>query len=322
MGRALSRNGDYRNAAPRASTRAAGFASRATRVLALAVALASTPAPDRGAAAAPDPGAHGTILHVSVPAPSLRGTRRSVRVYLPPSYRDADATGRRYPLVVLLHGWPGGDGNWLGEGRAAVTLDSMIATRSIPELIALMPNANGAGFLGRSTYLNAWDGSFSIQDFIVRDLVAWADSAYRTRPDSSQRALVGLSEGGSAAVNLALRHPEVFNACAGLSGEFELRHRFGLGAVLGPEPGASRILEENSPLLYIDRVAARARGQVIYFDCGLAETDVLEQNRDFDRKLQSLGVPHVYREYPGGHGWGYWRVHLRDALLAVTSRWK
>ena len=37
-------------------------------------------------------------------------------------------------------------------------------------------------------------------------------------------------------------------------------------------------------------------------------------------KLETLGVPHTYREYSGGHGWGYWRVHLRDALLAVTAR--
>jgi len=68
-----------------------------------------------------------------------------VRVYLPPSYSQPVAASRRYPLIVLLHGWPGGDGNWLGEGRAAVTLDSMIAGGSVPEVIALMPNANGGG---------------------------------------------------------------------------------------------------------------------------------------------------------------------------------
>src|SRR5262245_2822098 len=292
-------------------------------VAAVALALLTVPGRTARPAAAGTPAAgHGTILHVSVPAPSIRGSKRSVRVYLPPSYGDGAAVARRYPVVILLHGWPGGDGNWLGEGRAGVTLDSMIAARSIPELIALMPNANGEGFLGRSTYLNAWDGSFNIQDFIVRDLVAWADGAFRTVPDSSRRALVGLSEGGSAAVNLALRHPDAFGACASLSGEFNLRHRFGLGAVLGPEPGATRTLEENSPLHYIDRVADRARGQVIYFDCGLAESDGLDQNRAFDRKLEELKVPHTYREYPGGHGWGYWRVHLRDALLAVTARWR
>ena len=243
-----------------------------------------------------------------------------MRVYLPPSYSQPVAASRRYPLIVLLHGWPGGDGNWLGEGRAAVTLDSMIAGGSVPEVIALMPNANGGGVLGRSMYLNAWDGSFSIQDFIVRDLVAWADSALRTRLEPARRALVGLSEGGGAAVNLALRHPEAFGACASLSGEFQLHKSFGLAAVLGPDPDRTRMLDENSPLLYVDRIAGSARGQVIYFDCGLGEGDWLEQNRAFDRRLTALGVPHTYREYPGGHGWGYWRVHLRDALLAVTAR--
>jgi enterochelin esterase-like enzyme len=229
---------------------------------------------------------------------------------------------KRYPLVVLLHGWPGGDGNWLGQGRAAVTLDSMIASHAIPEVIALFPNANGGGALGRSMYLNAHDGRFNIQDFLVRDLVAWADRTLRTRPEPGARALIGLSEGGSAAMNLALRNPGVFGACASLSGEFRLARAFGLKGVIGPEPGATRMLADNSPLLYIDRIVAQARRQTLYFDCGLGEHEWLAQNRAFDRRLTALGIPHRYNEFPGGHGWGYWRVHLRDALLAVTARMK
>jgi enterochelin esterase-like enzyme len=274
--------------------------------------LALAPAPLRAAGS-------GTVLHVYIAAPSLHREEQSVRVYLPPSYHDADSSARRYPLLILLHGWPGGDGNWLGQGHAAATLDSMIADRAIPEVIALFPNANAHGILGRSLYLDAWDGSFDIQGFLVRDLVAWADRTWRTRPEPSARALIGLSEGGSAAMNLTLRHPDVFGACASLSGEFRLRRSFGLKGVLGPEPGATRMLTENSPLLYIGAVAAQAKRQVLYFDCGLQEHEWLDQNREFHDRLAGLDIPHTYNEFPGGHGWGYWRIHLRDALLAVTA---
>jgi len=284
-------------------------ACRATLVLGLLVA----PVPARAVE-------QGTVLHENIAAPSLHRDDQSVRVYLPPSYRLPEAAQRRYPLLILLHGWPGGDGNWLGQGRAAVTLDSMIASHAIPEVIALFPNANGRGILGRSMYLSAWDGSFDIQRVRVRDLVAWADSAWRTRPGPAARALIGLSEGGSAAVNLALRHPDVFGACASLSGEFRLSRSFGLKGVLGPEPGATRMLEENSPLLYIATIVPQARQQVLYFDCGLDEHEWLDQNREFHRKLDTLGIPHIYNEFPGGHGWGYWKAHLSVALLAVTAR--
>ena len=286
--------------------------------IAALVLLAGTAAPPGGVASAADGPAHGLYLHLSVPAPSLHEKEHSVRVYLPPSYARGDTAGRRYPVIFLLHGWPGGDGNWPGQGRAITTLDSMIANGSIPELIALMPNANGGGTLGRSMYLNAWDGSFPIQDFLTRDLVAWVDRTYPTRPDPRHRALIGLSEGGGAAVNLSFKHPDVFGACASSSGEFVLKRSFGIGKLLGPEPGASRILEENSPPLYAERVAPALHSLVIYLDCGL-EDEELADNRALHAKLESLGVPHAYHEFPGGHGWGYWRVHLRDALLVVTA---
>ena len=313
-GRGFDRSRDYREAVARASTpgRCSGAAARA----ALGALLLALAAPSPAAAAA----ARGTVLHVYIAAPSLHRDGQSVRVYLPPSYRDADSSARRYPLLILLHGWPGGDGNWLGQGHAAETLDSMIANRSIPEVIALFPNANAHGILGRSLYLSAWNGSFDIQGFLTRDLVAWADSTLRTRRGPEARALIGLSEGGSAAINLALRHPETFGAAASSSGEFRLSRSFGLKGVLGPEPGATKMLEENSPLRYVGSIAEPARRQVLYFDCGLDEGDWLDQNREFHRVLTGLGIPHTYNEFPGGHGWGYWKIHLRDALLAVTPR--
>ena len=313
-GRAFDRSRDYREAVAGASTpQRRGSGARRAWLLGLLAGLAMAPCPGRAAG-------QGTILHEYIGAPSLRRDDQSVRVYLPPSYHQPDSAARRYPLLILLHGWPGGDGNWLGQGHAAATLDSMIANHAIPEVIALFPNASGRGILGRSMYLDAHDGSFDIQEFLVRDLVAWADRTWRTRPEPAQRALIGLSEGGSAAMNLALRNPGVFGACASLSGEFRLSRSFGLKGVLGPEPGATTMLTQNSPLLYIGSIVEQAKRQVIYFDCGADEHEWLDQNREFHRRLTELGIPHTYNEFPGGHGWGYWKLHLRDALLAVTVR--
>jgi enterochelin esterase-like enzyme len=251
-----------------------------------------------------------------MPAPSLGQASREVRVYLPPSYpRD---TTRRYPVVVLLHGWPGGEGNWAGEGGAQGTLDSLEASGQIPEVIAVMPSGNGVGLFGRSLYLNSYDGRSRMEDYIVRDLVAWVDSTFRTRPRAAARALIGLSEGGGAAVNLAFKHPDVFGACASHSGEFRLGKGIGERRILGPEPGATRLREANSPLDYLDRVAGTLRGMVIYFDCGVGD-DERSQNRELDRRLGALHMPHVYREFEGGHRWSYWRTHLHQSLRAVTA---
>ena len=293
------------------------IARRLATALTVSTLAAGGLAGPRSAVARAQPG--GVLILTHAPAPSLHEVERSVRVYLPPSIARGDSAGRRYPVVILLHGWPGGDGNWPGQGRAIVTLDSMIANGSIPEVIALMPNANGGGTLGRSMYLEAWDGSFAIQKFLSQDLIDWVDRTYPTRPDREHRALIGLSEGGGGAVNLAFKHPDVFGACASSSGEFLLKRSFGIGKLLGPEPGASRILAENTPPAYADKIGPALHTLTIYIDCGLEDSE-LPDARALHAKLDSLGVSHAYHEFPGGHGWGYWKVHLRDALLAVTAR--
>ncbi len=264
---------------------------------------------------------HGRTFQTTIPAPSMNEAGRSVRVYLPPGYDDPANATRRYPVVYLLHGWPGGDGNWLGHGRAAETLDSLSARGAIPQLIGIMPNGNGIGLLGRQTWLNSYDGRARMEDFVWKDLVQWTDRTFRTKPDPQHRAIIGLSEGANAAINIAFKHPEIFGACGGLSGEYVLGSQTGMKAVWGTGDTEKRIREENSPGLYAPSKVATLKRQVIYFDIGKDDED-LEDNRRFDRLLTSLGVPHTYEEFGGTHGWGYWKVHLREALIACTAGMK
>ena len=262
--------------------------------------------------------AHGHILRLRMHAPSIGDTSRSVRVYLPASYDTPQAASRRYPVVYLLHGWPGGDGNWAGEGRAGETLDSLIASGRIPEAIAVMPNGNGVGLLGRSLYVNTADGRSRMEDFVARDLVDWVDRTFRTRADSAGRAVIGLSDGGTAAVNLAFRHPDRFGACGSHSAAFRLTVSFETSRLLGSGAEGARTAEKYSPLDYVDSVADHIRHLTIYLDCGLDDPD-LGSTRALHARLDSLGVAHEYHEVGGGHGWGYWRSRLAVSLRSTLG---
>ena len=48
-------------------------------------------------------------------------------------------------------------------------------------------------------------------------------------------------------------------------------------------------------------------------DCGVGDF-LIEHNRQFHRHLERLGVPHEYEEFEGEHEWGYWDVHVQEAL--------
>ena len=261
--------------------------------------------------------APGQCLRRQAVFPALGRDTRTVRVYLPPSYAAEPATGRRYPVVFLLHGWPGSDGNWVTMGHACQTADSLIAKGAIPEVILVFPNGSGPGLFGRSLWLDSRDGRAPLETWLSGDLVAWVDSTFRTIADARHRGVIGLSDGGTAAFNLAFAHPEVFGAAASHSGTFRLVRSLGDGGIVGSEPGATAFLERNSPAVRVLAHVATARGQQLYFDCGVRD-ESLADNQAFSRELDSLGVHHEFREFAGSHDWDYWRLHLHESLVAVT----
>jgi len=263
--------------------------------------------------------AKGTLRRYQIDAPELRDPTRAVRVYTPPGYDDSTAAGRRYPVIYLLHGWPGSEGNWPGMGHATITADSLIAGGRIPPVLLVFPDGKGKGLLGRSLYVDSYDGASKMETFVTHRLVSWVDSTFRTIASPASRGVVGLSDGGTAAINLALQHPDLFGACGSHSADLRLKKGMGMGGVIGPEPGASKLLEAHSPLVYAPEVLPHLDPPVIYFDCGAGDESAAE-NREFDAMLTKLGVPHTYHEYPGTHDWKYWRTHLPASLEAVTAR--
>jgi S-formylglutathione hydrolase FrmB len=64
-------------------------------------------------------------------------------------------------------------------------------------------------------------------------------------------------------------------------------------------------------------LARRAKGAgplpTIRIDCGVDDVQI-NDNRAFHAELEQLAVPHEYEEFPGGHTWDYWDLHVRDAL--------
>lgn len=159
----------------------------------------------------------GTLKYVDVPAPTLKkgllpqpDAERAV-VYLPPSY---DGTQRRFPVVYYLPGF--GDQILLYtevqfyQGFALKeSLDRLIAQGRISEMIVVIPN--GLTPLGGSFYVNSpLNGAW--EDFIVTDLVRYVDQSFRTLAGPTSRALAGHSMGGFGALNIAMRHPDVFAA--------------------------------------------------------------------------------------------------------------
>jgi enterochelin esterase-like enzyme len=204
-------------------------------------------------------------------------------------------------------------------GHAAQTADSLIASGRIPPVVLVFPDGRGKGLLGRSLYIDSYDGQSKVETFMTHRLVSWVDSTFRTIRSPEDRGVIGLSDGGTAAINFVLQHPDLFGACGSHSADLRLAKGMGMGGVIGPEPGATQLLEAHSPLVYAPDALEHLDTPVIYFDCG-ADDESAAENREFDAMLTKLHVPHTYHEFPGTHEWKYWRSHLPGSLEAVTAR--
>ena len=278
------------------------------------------------------------------------GTRKELRVYLPPSY-DAQPQ-RRYPVVYYLHGWTGNERNWVEVGRLDSIADSVMRA-GVPEMIIAMPDGDDSWYTTWNTLENAAAcrrdtvrtepaSSYCVSwphydDYIVNNVVSHVDRKYRTKADREHRGIAGLSMGGYGAVTLAMNNPNVFAAAASHSGVLapELPATDSSGRI---REGAERVaaLREYYRGTWAslalafgrDSTAWRARDPsriasrvfrtkphrpALHIDVGVADR-YLPQNRAFHAELTRLGVSHVYRELPGTHNWVYWRANLPASL--------
>jgi S-formylglutathione hydrolase FrmB len=256
--------------------------------------------------------------------------------------------------VYYLHGLFGDETNWMRQGRLPATMDTLVAAGMPELIVVTPDGDDGWyttwNSLGdwatcrtappRETverYCVPWP---HYDDYVARDLVAHVDSTFRTLAQRAHRGIGGLSMGGYGAVSLALAYPDVFVAAASHSGVLSPLRLAGTAAdapasvaYAGGEAALARswgrLWPQISRAFGRDTMAwwARDPGRLaerllrvrpaampqLFIDVG-REDGIVHQSRDLHRRLEALGVPHRYAEWPGGHDWPYWSRHLPESL--------
>jgi enterochelin esterase-like enzyme len=255
---------------------------------------------------------HGSATTIAVASPALGGRRQQVDVYLPPGYSTHPR--RRYPVLYLLHGFPGRPGAFLATVRMGVVQDELVALHRARPMILVMPFGSTGSFTDKE-WANGVRPHEGWETFVARDVVRAIDARYRTIPSGRSRAIAGLSEGGYAALNIAIHHPGEFRVVESWSG---YQRADNVPSVFG---GNGALLARNSPQLTIHAAAHRLQRAHTYFWFYSGTGDrALAQNARFARTLARLSLPHRYSVVHGGHNWGIWRARAAGAYLAASKR--
>jgi S-formylglutathione hydrolase FrmB len=224
----------------------------------------------------------------------------------------ASAATARVPVVYLLHGHGGEEGDWFTHSRATTLANQYNVAVVTPD---------GAN----SWYINGGSGRWG--DYIADDLVREVERRWPVKTVREGRAVAGLSMGGYGAMNLALQHPERFALAASMSGaldiarannifEGERRIDQEVRASFGPPESATR--RDND----IYRLAAEAdASQVPYLhiDCG-RDDPWFGVNVEFAQVLATRGITHDFQALPGNHNWRYWDRQIEVVLALAAQR--
>jgi enterochelin esterase-like enzyme len=257
---------------------------------------------------------HGTTVRLYVPSQALGGRRQPVDVYLPPGY--AGHPRRHYPVVYLLHGFPGRPGAFLLTVKAGVDEDVLVARHRMQPVILVMPFGSTGQFTDEE-WANGVRPNANWETFVARDVVHAIDARFRTIRSGSGRALAGLSEGGYGALDIGLHHPGEFRVLESWSG-YELADP--IRSIFGH---SQKLLAHDSPLLLLPRVAPalrRARTYVWFYTNSGDAKSMHEQNAEFAAALAEERIPHRFALLDGGHTWAVWRANAPAALRAASAR--
>nr|VDG61777.1 Mycolyl transferase 85A [Streptococcus thermophilus] len=209
---------------------------------------------------------------------------------------------------------------------------------------------------GESSFYSDWQKPdkgkhYKWETFLTKELVPVLDNEFRS---NNSRAVVGLSMGGTAAMNLAERNPHLFNFVGSFSGYLDTTTTgmptaikaaqmdaggYNSEAMWGPQGSQDWI--DHDPKLGIENL----RGKTVYVSAGSGQDDYgkpdsvaknpavpagvgLEvisrmSTQTFERYAKQANVPIITRYRPSGvHSWEYWQYEMTQAWPFIANSLK
>jgi S-formylglutathione hydrolase FrmB len=218
---------------------------------------------------------------------------------------DSYASGKRFPVVYLLHGYSGNYSNWIEK------VPDIKEDADRYQVLIVCPD----GGFGSWYWNSPVDAAFQYETDVAEELVSLIDRQYKTITGAAGRAITGLSMGGHGALYLALKHPEIYGAAGSMSGGVDIRpfpNNWDMAKRLGSYASNKALWEENTVMNLLH--LAQPGKPALIIDCGTADF-FFEVNERLHQELLYRNIPHDYITRPGSHNWEYWKNAVRFQLL-------
>lgn len=260
--------------------------------------------------------AHGSVVQVNIPGVQSGFHGRPAEVYLPPAWFLTPRP--QLPVMVLLHGTPGTPEDWTRSSGVDEISDQWAARHGGVAPILVMPDINGS-FLGDSECTDGTAGH--VETYLAVDVPTWVSAHLGAATAASRWAIGGLSEGGTCAFDLALRHRDRWSTFLDFGGEDHISRA---GGVLGLFPGSMsqrrELAASYDPGVLLRGFADPSSVQG-WFEVGQNDGSTTSGVERLAAAAQARGMTVRLAVQAGGHhNWKVWRNCFTDSLPWAAAR--
>ncbi len=257
---------------------------------------------------------HGVVVPFPIPGVVSGFSGRTAQVYVPPVWFARP--GIRLPVIELLHGTPGSPADWTRGGGADVTADDYARLHGGLAPIIVMPDVNGS-WASDTECVNGRHGL--AETYLTVDVHRAVVAAFHTRIDAGGWAVAGLSEGGYCALELALRHPDMFSVVGDFSGGDHPTVSGGLHNLFDGSPAHVAATERQYNARVLLQTARTAR-PAIWMATGTDDGDIVRSMRVLMREAQARGLRTWLDLLDGGHTFRVWSKSFRNAMPWIAAQ--
>lgn len=218
---------------------------------------------------------------------------RMVYIYTPPGYSKNSSAN--YPVLYLQHGGGEDQRVWIEMGRANLIMDNLIAAGKSKPFIVVMETsaASTPEELEQRRAAASGDNPASRRRFfsfdtyaelMIKDLIPFIDSNFRTLSDQPNRAMAGLSMGSMVTSSVTLANLDKFSHIGLFS-----------GGMIAP-----------------DQISDKSKVKLVFMSYGSRERGS-ESVKGAADALNDAGIKSVSYVSPlTAHEWQSWRRSLRE----------
>lgn len=252
----------------------------------------------------------GKVLKVAIPGTASGVPSGDNFVYVPPAYQVAKPAN--VPVLVLIHGNPGGSQDWLTGGQIAQTLDAYAAQNKGIAPLVVMPDVS-------AKYAANWpmcmDSPLSKGGtFLAVDVPNYVRKTFKLGLGSAQQfAIGGFSFGGTCAMQMGVTFPQAYPTFIDVSGERGPTIAGGDPAIIKTYFGGDAAAFAKVNPLDVLKTTKLTNSKAI-IAVGGNDTAYRPQGEEIFRALKAAGTQVSLQTLPGGHTWSVWKPGITNNL--------